>query len=1653
VEAQADRAPDAIAVSAGGQCLSYRALDERANQLAHRLQELGVGPDSPVAICMDRSPDLIVGLLGILKAGGAYVPLDPSLPAGRLTFLVEDAGSRALVTERRFLSSFSASTVPLVALDGPDAPMGRESVGRVPIARGQSPRDRAYIVYTSGSTGAPKGVEVEQRGAVNAIRDVIDRLRLGPAHVWTAITTVAFDVASLEIWAALAAGARLEVVPSPVVADGERLAALVKTAGTTVLLGTPSLWQMLLDSGWSGQPGLKMICGGEPLTRDLADALLERGAELWNQYGPTEATMYVTTERVMRGEEVPPTLGRPIANVRAYVLDAQGEPAPIGVPGELWIAGRQVARGYLNRPEETGRSFDDDPWFPGCRRYRTGDLARYRDDGNLEYLGRLDAQVKIRGHRVELGEIEAAIASHPAVRSAVVPAPVSGGGGLVAYCLLGNDRARPTAEELRSFLRASLPSHMVPTDFALLDRLPLTPRGKVDRRAVVRVASQWLERAGAEAQPTTGVEETVAGIWAHVLKLEQVGIHDNFFDLGGHSLLATQVASRIRETLQVDLPLRDLFEAPTVADLSQRIAERLLSGDGALYPAIRPRVDVGPAVLSFSQERMWFLHQLAPESAAYNVPMAIRVSGPVDVDALMASLRDIVRRHEILRTVFPVVDGTPMQVVTDASPEITIEDLEPMAAHTRQARARAICRTESRRPFDLARGPLLRVLMLRLGEGDHIVLLNMHHIVCDQWSFGVLGRELIALYEAHCAGRPSPLEPLGLQFGDFAAWQREWLSGGVLQAHLAFWRRHLGGHLPVLALPSDRTRPAIPSHEGGCETRRVAPALRSAVEAFSRREQTSVFMTLMAAFTALLARYSGGDDILVGIPIANRNYLASENLIGDFVNTLPIRTTLADDPTFHELVRRVKGTLLDAYAHQDAPFDKLVQELQPARYASHAPMVQVLMNLLNAPMPPEQWADLRWQPFLFDRGAAQFDLTLTVEWEREGWIILEYSSDLFERATAGRIVEQFEMLLRAAVANPDGRLSQLPLLGSRDAENLLVACNRTAIAGAIEGSIHQLFERQADRTPDAVAVVDPRGSLTYRELDSRANRIARHLRTLGVGRETRVGVCLGRSRMTFAALLGVLKAGGAFVPLDPSYPAERLGFMMADSGAPALVTMEGQPRDWVPEGVQVVLLDTDQAVIARQSTERLALTGDPEGLAYVIYTSGSTGTPKGVLGLHRGAINRFQWMWRTYPFRRDEMCCQKTSTSFVDSIWEMFGPLLRGVPIAVIPDEVVRDPRELIRMLAERRVTRLVLVPSLLRAMLDAEPELGARLPALHLWVSSGEALTGDLARRFRMAVPRALLLNLYGSSEASGDSTFHEVKDADGWAAVPIGRPIDNTEIYILDRNGQLVPVGVPGELYIGGAGLARGYLDRPDLTAEKFVSNPFGGKPSDRMYRTGDRARYRGDGAIEYLGRLDSQVKIRGFRIDLGEVECALAAHPDVAKAIAVTREDDTGDCRLVGYVVANAGTRATDILEFVRRRLAGYMVPSALVLLDALPLTPNGKVDRQALPAPDAIRREVAEPPRTSTEAVLSAIWADILGMSEVGVHDNFFELGGHSLLAVQLVARIEQVFLTKLPLRSLFEAPTVAGLASLIVTPTWEQAVESGALESDRVEIEL
>ena len=1653
VEARVDQAPESLAVSCAGMHLTYRRLDERANQLAHRLRNLGVVRGTPVGVHMERSLDLPVALLSVLKAGGTCVPLDPSLPEARLASILADVGARVLITDASDHASACDDRLAVLSLRRDRGGLDHEPAGRLADDDTAAADDPAYILYAVGQSGDPRGVEVLHRAIVNVAMDVGERLALGPHATWAAIAPTASDRGWIEIWSALAAGARLEVVPPHEASDGHRLANALGASNATVLFATPTTWRSLVEAWWPGQTGLTMLNGGEPLTRDLADALLRRGDMLVNTYGPTEAAGYATAERVGRGDESI-SIGRATSNVRLSVLDRRGVPVPIGVPGELWIAGMQVSRRYVNRPDETARAFHVDSEAATGRRYRTGVLVRYRPDGRLEYMGRDEEHVRVRGHRVDVDHIAAALEAHPAVHGAAVRAADDAAGrrGLAARVVVRSGRARPTVEELRAFLAARLPGHMIPDEFTAVDGLPVDSAAPVDRRILAASIGTPLERGMPVVAARTGLEETLVGIWCGVLHQADIGVHDDFFDLGGHSLLATQVISRIEQTLHVRLLVRDLFERPTVADLADLIAARIAEGGAAPGTAIERRTERGPAPLSFSQERMWFLHQLAPDSTAYNVSVAMRLRGPLHVETLAAALREVVRRHEILRSVFAVMDGQPVQRVTDRQPALAVVEVHDGTLAAREARTRALCREEARRPFDLTTGPVFRPTLLRLGPADHVLLLTLHHIVCDVWSFGVLGRELFGIYAAYTSREASPFPPLRAQFADFAAWQRRWLSGAVLDAQLNFWRRHLGGTLPMLDLPTDRPRPAIPSYEGGWQTRRLSPDVVAAIKDVCREEQASVFMALTAGFTALLARYSGEDAILFGMPIANRNQLASEELIGDLVNTLPIRAELSGDPSLRELLRRMKQTLLDAYAHQEMPFDKLVQELQPARYSTYSPIIQVMVNLLNAPMPGRHFTGVTWEMFEFDRGTAQFDLTLTVDWDREGWFSLEYSSDLFERETAERIVDQFERLLRSAVAEPDRPLSQVDLLDAAEAEQLLVRWNETAMPVDAESSIQQLFERQVDATPDDVAITDVTGTVTYAELDRHANQLAHRLRSLGVDDETVVGVCLDRSSQYIVALLSVLKAGGAFLPLDPGYPAERLAFMIQDSGSPVLITERRHAPSSVPAGVHVLYLDEEANAIMCERADRPAARSGGDRLAYVIYTSGSTDTPKGVLAPHRGAVNRFRWMWRTYPFRAGEVCCQKTSTSFVDSIWEIFGPLLQGVPLVVIPDATVRDPRRFIQTLAERRVTRIVVVPSLLRAMLDAVPDLGGRLPCLSVWISSGETLSPGLATRFQRAVPHGLLLNLYGASEVAADSTAHEVLDADAVERIPIGKPIDNTQIYILDRRSRPVPVGMPGELYVGGDGLAKGYLNRPELTAQRFVAHPFSRRVGDRLYRTGDRARYRRDGTIEYLGRLDSQVKVRGFRVELGEVESTLVAHPDVESAVVVVR-DDPAAAALIGYVVANNDVSPSDILAFARQRLPGYMVPSAIVCLDALPLTPSGKVDRRALRPPPSAAEPTSVPPRTTTEAVLASIWTSVLGVTTIGVHDDFFQLGGHSLLAAQLMARIDEVFQTRLPLRTLFEAPTIARFAALIDAPPRADLQARWTRAGDRLEIEL
>ena len=1059
------------------------------------------------------------------------------------------------------------------------------------------------------------------------------------------------------------------------------------------------------------------------------------------------------------------------------------------------------------------------------------------------------------------------------------------------------------------------------------------------------------------------------------------------------------------------------------------------SGRGPkITQTMKPRTDRGSTPASFAQQRLWFLHQMDLSDASYNVPHAIRLKGSLDVAALRRTLAEIVQRHEVFRTHFANVDGLLQQVISSDAIPLSVIDLSNLTRAERESKADQLVAAEATNPFDLEQGPVMRTTLLRLGEQEHILLLTFHHVVSDAWSAEILFHELGKLYEAFSSGRPSPLPPLPIQYADFAAWQREYLQGAVLEEQLAYWKKQLAGVNHVLALATDHPRPPIQTFHGKYRSLALPRALSEQLASLSRREGVTTFMMMLAAFDVLLARYTGQEDVVVGSPILGRNREEIERLIGCFVNTLVLRADLSGNPSFSELLRRVREVALEAYAHQELPFEKLVEELEPERNLSHSPLFQVMFALRHASRVKIRLPGLTLDQMPTETSTSKFDLSLFVSEEADGLkCTVEYNTDLFLETTIDRLLRHYQRILEGVVAKPEERISELPLLTQAESELLVVEWNDTRDEVPTE-TIDELFESQVERTPNVVAVKCGDLQMTYRELNSRANQLAHHLRHLGIGPETRVGICVERSLDMIVGLIGILKAGGAYVPLEPEYPSERISFILEDSQVRLLLTQQRFTRSLPESHVQTICLDRDWPEIACENIENPMEGATAENSAHLIYTSGSTGQPKGVLSAHRASINRFTWMWRTYPFAADEVCCQKTSLTFVDSIWEIFGPLLQGVPLVIIPESVVKDPQRLVAELAVNKVTRLVLVPSLLRVIVEVGEDLARQLGGLRYCVCSGETLPVDLARILRERIPQTTLINMYGSSEVAADVTCYEVRNTDGLGAIPIGRPIANTEIYILDSSFHPTPVGVPGEIYVGGEGLARGYLNRADLTAERFVPHPFSGDIGATLFRTGDIGRYLFDGNIEYRGRRDNQLKLRGFRIELGEIEAVLASHPAVHQAVVTARDDERGNRQLLAYVVPEGEAPATNELRaHLTRKLPNHMIPAAFVLLEEWPLTASGKVNRLALPLPGVYQpaaREDFVAPRTATEEILASVWAEVLEVPDVGVSDDFFALGGHSLLLARIASRIRESFQLELPLRALFEAPTLAALAERI-----------------------
>ncbi len=1579
-----------------GQILSYAELNAGANRLAHQLIALEIAPDQRVAICTASSPARVVGLLAVLKAGGAYVPLDPAYPGERLAHILNDAApSIILADETGRLALGEEALAGLTLLDPNTLPDQPDSNPQIPTL---TSRHLAYVIYTSGSTGVPKGVMVEHRGLVNLIRDQIVQFDIRSSSRMLQFASFGFDASVWETMMALTGGAGLAIPADTVRQDPHHLWRYLEEQAVTHACLTPALLRDGADlPALTTKP--TVILGGEAPSVTLLQALCSR-ATLFNAYGPTEITVCASVWHCpsdYAGGLIP--IGRPTANTRIYLLDDYGQPVPLGAVGELYIGGAGVTRGYLNLPDLTDERFLADPFSDAtdARMYRTGDLARYLPDGNLVFAGRNDQQVKIRGFRIEPGEIEARLTEYPTVREAWVLARGDGQDKrLVAYVVAEEDNE--LTARLREHLSAILPDYMVPAAFVRLDAFPLTPNGKLDRRALPAPDQNAFARK-VYAAPQGEIETALAAIWSELLGIEQIGRYDNFFALGGHSLLAVRVMNRIA-AFGVELPLVALFTSPSLAAFAERISAQRNEGRDRLSEII-PVSRNSALPLSFAQQRLWFLAQFDGVSDTYHIPLALHLRGQLDITAWQQVLNRLFARHEALRSLFIIVDGQPQVELLPAEFGLPVKQYDLRNAPEMDEQLKLLCAQEAETPFDLARGPLIRCALIQRADEDYVFLLTQHHIVSDGWSLGILKSELSALYSACLNEQPDPLPPLVIQYPDYAAWQRKVFSGEGLRAQSDYWRRTLADAPVLLELPTDRPRPSRQSFTGGRIPVQIDAMLVQALKQLGRQHGTTLFMTLLTAWAALLSRLSGQDDLVIGIPSANRNRREIESLIGFFVNSLALRIDLSGTPDMVTLLRRVRQTTLGAQEYQDLPFEQVVEMVQPPRRPEHTPLFQVVFAWQESDTEEWQLPGLAVTPVVQGYDIAKFDLQLELT-EKAGEVVgeLSYSSALFDPETIERQVGYLQALLRAMVNHPQQSVTTVDILSSTERTLLLETWNAATVPYPEQLCVHQLVEQQVEKTPDAIAVKYENQTLSYAELNARANRLAHQLIALGVTPDQRVVICVTRSLERVVGLLAVLKAGGAYVPLDPAYSGERLAYMLTDA-APTILLADNIGRAALGEEALATLTVLDPNTLPDQPDNNPQVPDlTSRHLAYVIYTSGSTGRPKGVMIEHQSVVNLTLEQIAQFDVGVTSRMLQFASFAFDASVWEIMMALSSGAML-VIPAEAVRkNSHRLWHYLEEQKVTHACMTPAMLHDGTGL-PEIAIK-PTL---VFAGEAPASAL---FQTLCDRADLFNVYGPTEVTVCATTWNCPSDYTGGLIPIGNPTVNKRLYLLDKHGQLVPLGAVGELYIGGVGVARGYLNRPDLTAERFLTDPFSDETDARMYRTGDLARYLPDGNLVFAGRNDQQVKIRGFRIEPGEIEAHLTEHPAVSEAL-VLAFGDGQDKRLVAYVVAEADNGlAASLRKHLSDILPDYMVPAAFVRLDTFPLTPNGKLDRRALPVPDqhAFARQVYEAPQGEIETALATIWSELLEVEQISRHDSFFALGGHSLLAVRMIEHLRR-----------------------------------------------
>ncbi|MFX0592795.1 amino acid adenylation domain-containing protein [Melissospora conviva] len=1626
--ARAGASPEAVALEYDGDILTYAQLRDRADALAAVLHAQGVTRGSVVGLAMAPSAQLVVAMLAVLAAGAAYLPLDPAHPRTRRAFMLRDSGARLLIADG---AVDFADDLPVLRLDRPVPPAVRDA------AAPAHPAELACVLYTSGSTGRPKGVGITHGGIIRLVHDA-GYLRVGPGDVVAQVANVSFDAATFEVWGALLSGARLVGIAKDDALTPARLGERLADHGVSTMFLTTALFHRCVDADPTIFAPLRtLFFGGEAADARRVAALRTAlpGLRLVNGYGPTEGTTFASTWDVTELPEgaARTPIGRPIGGTRLHVLDDHGRQSGIGVPGELHLGGPGLARGYLGRPDLTAERFVPSPFEPGERLYRTGDVVRWREDGQLEYLGRADHQLKIRGVRIEPDEIASVLATCPGVRAAAVD--VRGDGDrryLVAYVV---SAGQVTAAEMRAHLAAQLPAAMVPAFYVPLETLPVTPNGKLDRAALPEPAAHHGARAAGGPPPRGPVEELVAEVWQELLGVPVASAADDFFALGGHSLLAAQMVRRVAARAGVDLGVRVAFEAPTVAAFAVRVA--------AARPAVAhlpiPAAGDGPHPLSYGQQRLWFLDQLAPGRAVYTVQLVLTIDGPLDVTVLDAGLQALVRRHAALRTRLVTLDGEPRQIVDDApSSVLVVDDLRGCA--DQDERAHALVRQDADEPFDLAVGPLARWRLVRLTDRRCLLLVTVHHALCDGASVNVLIRDLGLLYAAVATGAPAP-PPLTVGYADYTRWQRELLAGETRAAQLAYWVDRLAGAPAALDLATGRPRPPVTRHVGEMFGIRLPAALVRRVDEVGRRHGASRFMVLLAVFQVLLGRYADVRDVSVGSPVAGRTRPEFDDVVGFFVNTVVLRVRWRDTDTFGELLTRARDAVLGAYEHQDVPFEQVVEAVRPSRDASRSPLFQVMFSAQSVPERTDALPGLSVAVAESTGRVAKFDLTVawdetpTVEGDLRGTV--EYDVDLFDRETVERLAQSYHTLLEAALAAPGAPVATLDLLA--EPEPIPPAAPHPGMPAA--ATLHGLVAAAAASWPDHPAVVQGDRSVSHGELAARAAAVQAHLTACGVRSGDTVAVLLDRTPDWPAALLGVLRTGAAYVPLAPATPQVRLAHILAESSAVVLLGS----RDNGPYAAGVPFVAIEDALAAAPAVTAPPV--HPSAPAYVLYTSGTTGQPKGVSVSHANLVHTLEAVAGHYELTRDDRVLQFAALTFDVAVEELFSTLIRGGTVVLPPRGPVPGLDELTALARRERLTVLNLPASYWHewvAALDHRPP--ASCPQLRLVVVGSERVDARRLTRWRTAAPQVRWLNAYGPTETTITATVHEPAD-DGERAtstVPIGRPLPGVRAYVLDGALRPLPRGVAGELWLGGPGVAHGYVGDPAGTATAFLPDPWG-PPGARMYGTRDRVRLGAAGELEFLGRDDDQVKLRGHRIELGDVEAALGTFPPVGEAAAVLREDVPGRPVLVGYVTP-AGVDVTRLRAHLADRLPGYMVPSAIVVLDRLPRGERGKADRAALPPPVATTAGHAAP-SSELERMVAAIWREVLMVEHVGTDENFFEIGGHSLLMVRVQTRLGEQLGRPVPVVDLFRHPTVRALARHLASGQPAPAPTTGQLRAE------